>query len=131
MSAPSHPERSQVVKINALTVVTDAGVGLARHAAAREEAMVGRDGFEGCELLRPTDERTTWLIVTRWRDEEAYQAWQRWRVANESGPTAVKRAGGAPRPAAAQRERSEPIQPVAYSESWSYEVAGRSAGALS
>ena len=37
--------------------------------------MDNQDGFEGFELLKPTDERTTWLVVTRWRDEESFPAW--------------------------------------------------------
>jgi heme-degrading monooxygenase HmoA len=119
-----------VVKISALTVVADAGADLVRQAAAQAEAAGNQDGFEGCELLKPADERTTWLIVTRWRDEEACQAWQRWRAAREPRPTA-RRASDAPRPAAARSERGETIKPVAYSEQWSYEVVGGSAGAAS
>jgi heme-degrading monooxygenase HmoA len=117
-----------VVKISALTVVADAGVDLVRQAAARAEAAAGQDGFEGSELLKPADERTTWLIVTRWRDEEACQAWEHWRAAREPRPTA-RRVADAPRPPAVRSERGETIKPVAYSEQWSYEVAGGSAGA--
>jgi heme-degrading monooxygenase HmoA len=116
-----------VVKISALTVVADADVDLVRQAAARAEAAAGQDGFEGSELLKPADERTTWLIVTRWRDEEAYQAWERWRAAREPRPTAM-RVSDAPGPAAFRTDRGEPIKPVAYSEYWSYEVAGGPAG---
>jgi heme oxygenase (mycobilin-producing) len=119
-----------VVKISALTVVADAGVDLVRRAAAGKEAAGNQDGFEGLELLKPADERTTWLIVTRWRDEEAYQAWLRWRAGHEPRPT-VRRGSDAPRPAAARSERGESIMPVAYSEQWSYEVAGGSPGAAS
>src|SRR5262245_66456438 len=64
-----------VVKINAITVPADSGDELARRFAARAGAVDNQDGFEGFELLKPTDERTTWLVVTRWRDEEAFQAW--------------------------------------------------------
>ncbi len=28
-------------------------------------AVDNQDGFEGFELLKPTDERTTWQVVTR------------------------------------------------------------------
>jgi heme oxygenase (mycobilin-producing) len=119
-----------LVKISALTVVADAGADLVRQAAARAEAAANQDGFEGFELLKPADERTTWLIVTRWRDEEAYQAWLRWRAAREPRPT-VRRVSDALRPAAARGERGAPIKPVAYSEQWSYEVADGSAGAAS
>ena len=118
-----------VVKISALTVVADAGADLVWQAAARAEAAGDQDGFEGSELLKPADERTTWLIVTRWRDEEAYQAWLRWRAAREPRPT-TRPVSDAPRPAAVRSEAGETIKPVAYSEHWSFEVAGGSAGAL-
>ncbi|MET0524674.1 MAG: antibiotic biosynthesis monooxygenase [Nocardioides sp.] len=29
------------------------------------------------EPLRLTDEREQWLVITRWRDEESFQAWVR------------------------------------------------------
>jgi heme oxygenase (mycobilin-producing) len=64
-----------VVKINAITVPPDGGDELARRFAARAGAVDNQDGFEGFELLRPTDDRTTWLVVTRWRDDAAFQAW--------------------------------------------------------
>ena len=64
-----------VVRINAITVPADSGDELARRFAARAGAVDSQDGFEGFELLKPTDDRTTWLVVTRWRDEEAFQAW--------------------------------------------------------
>jgi heme-degrading monooxygenase HmoA len=64
-----------VVKINAITVPPDGGDELARRFAARAGAVDSQDGFEGFELLRPTDDRTTWLVVTRWRDETSFQAW--------------------------------------------------------
>lgn len=66
-----------VIRINAITVPSEAGDELARRFAARAGAVDNADGFEGFELLRPTDGRETWLVVTRWRDEEAFQAWVR------------------------------------------------------
>ena len=64
-----------LIKINAITVPPEAGDELAHRFAARAGAVDGQDGFEGFELLKPTDERTTWLVVTRWRDEASFQAW--------------------------------------------------------
>lgn len=64
-----------VVKINAITVPEDSGDELARRFATRAGAVDHQDGYEGFELLRPTDGRTTWLVVTRWRDEDAFRAW--------------------------------------------------------
>lgn len=64
-----------VIKINAITVPADSGDELARRFAARAGAVDNQDGFEGFELLKPTDERATWLVLTRWRDEESFQGW--------------------------------------------------------
>jgi len=64
-----------VIKINAITVPDGAGDELARRFAARAGAVDDQPGFEGFELLRPTDERATWLVVTRWADEASFQAW--------------------------------------------------------
>ena len=72
-----------VIKINAITVSADSGDELAKRFAARAGAIDNQDGFEGFELLRPTDERTTWLVVTRWRDDESFKAW--------TGPAAGRR----------------------------------------
>ena len=64
-----------VVKINAITVPEGSGDELGRRFAARAGAVDNQDGFEGFELLKPTDGRNTWLVVTRWRDEDSFQAW--------------------------------------------------------
>ncbi|MFQ5557724.1 MAG: antibiotic biosynthesis monooxygenase family protein [Acidimicrobiales bacterium] len=64
-----------VVKINAITVPGELGDEVARRFAARAGAVDGMDGFEGFELLRPTDDRETWLVVTSWRDEVSFEAW--------------------------------------------------------
>lgn len=63
------------IKINAITVPADSGGELAERFAARAGAVDGQDGFEGFELLKPTDDRNIWLVVTRWRDDASYQAW--------------------------------------------------------
>jgi heme-degrading monooxygenase HmoA len=64
-----------VVKINAITVREGSGDEVARRFAQRPGAVDGADGFEGFELLRPTDDRQTWLVLTRWRDDESFNAW--------------------------------------------------------
>jgi heme-degrading monooxygenase HmoA len=55
-----------VIKINALTVPAEMGEEVARRFAARLGAVDGQKGFDGFELLQPSDERTTWLVVTPW-----------------------------------------------------------------
>jgi len=103
------------VKINALTVPADSGDELARRFAARAGAVDNQDGFEGFELLKPTDERTTWLVVTRWRDEESFDAWTR-SSAFSQGHRGGAPAGDGPAP-----------KPLSMSgELWSYEIAGGS-----
>ncbi len=101
-----------VVKINAITVPADSGDELARRFAARAGQVEQQDGFEGFELLRPTDGRQVWLVVTRWRDEDAFQAWT---------------VGQDFQRAHASREAPEgetPRRPVGMaSEIWSYDVA--------
>jgi heme oxygenase (mycobilin-producing) len=103
-----------IIKINAITVPADGGDELARRFAARAGAVDHQDGFEGFELLRPTDGRTTWLVVTRWRDEASFEAW---RTSPAFGHGHAHAGGG------------EPARPVAVSsELWSFEVAGGSPG---
>ena len=87
-----------VIKINAITVPEEAGDELARRFAARAGAVDGQEGFEGFELLRPTDDRRQWLVVTRWRDEESFRQWV-------SSPAFAHGHAGADRPAPARRAR--------------------------
>jgi heme oxygenase (mycobilin-producing) len=109
-----------IVKINAITVPADSGDELARRFAARAGAVDNQDGFEGFELLKPTDDRTTWLVVTRWRDEESFKAWLNSAAFSHGHRSAAERAGGeAPKPVGV------------HSELWSYETAGGSSGSAS
>jgi len=64
-----------VVKINAISVPTDRADELVARFAARAGEVAKMPGFEAFELLRPTDERETFLVYTRWRSEEDFQAW--------------------------------------------------------
>ncbi len=100
-----------IIKINAITVPEGSGDELARRFADRVGAVDRQDGFEGFELLRPSDGRDRWLVVTRWRDEEAFEAWVR-------SPAFAHGHAGADAP-------SPHGGPVAVgSELWSFEVAG-------
>jgi heme-degrading monooxygenase HmoA len=113
-------EGMSLVKINAITVSADSGDELARRFAARAGAVDGQAGFEGFELLKPTDDRTTWLVVTRWKDEESFNAWLSSPSFTHGHRSEQERKGGdAPKPVGV------------HSELWSYEVAGGSAGAAS
>jgi heme-degrading monooxygenase HmoA len=98
-----------VIKINAITVPEEGGDELAKRFGARAGAVDDQDGFEGFELLRPTDDRRTWLVVTRWRDEDAFNAWVN-SPAFGHGHRGASSGGDRP--------------PVAVSsELWNYEVA--------
>jgi heme oxygenase (mycobilin-producing) len=105
-----------VVRINAITVPADGGDELARRFAARAGAVDNQDGFEGFELLQPTDGRNTWLVVTRWRDDEAFKAWLHSPAFGHGHRSAAERAGG---------ESPGPVGTG--SELWSYDIAGGSA----
>lgn len=122
-----------VVRINAITVAPGAGEELARRFAARAGAVDEADGFEGFELLRPADGRETWLVVTRWRDEEAFQAWVRspafahgHRGASGHAHGHGAGAGGAPGDHSGQ---GEPPPVATHSELWSYDVVDLGRGA--
>jgi heme-degrading monooxygenase HmoA len=99
-----------VIKINAITVPEEAGDELARRFAARAGAVDGQEGFLGFELLRPTDDRRQWLVVTRWADEESFGRWV-------ASPAFAHGHAGADRPA----PHGGPVSVA--SELWSYEVA--------
>ena len=105
-----------VVRINAITVPEGGGDELARRFAARAGAVDDADGFEGFELLRPSDKRGVWLVVTRWRDEESFRAWV-------SSPAFAHGHRGEGERAHHRPGRDEPAPPVGvHSELWSYDV---------
>jgi heme oxygenase (mycobilin-producing) len=64
-----------VVKINVLQVPEGRGEILEQRFAARAGEVEKVDGFESFELLRPTEGFDRYLVVTRWRDEDAFQGW--------------------------------------------------------
>lgn len=106
-----------VIKINAITVPRSAGDELAHRFAKRAGAVDGQDGFEGFELLKPTDDREQWLVVTRWRDEESFQAWvDSPAFAHGHRPDSERSGGEAPKPVSS------------HSEVWNYEVADLTQG---
>jgi heme oxygenase (mycobilin-producing) len=120
-----------VVKINAITVPAERADQLAARFAARAGQVGQSDGFEEFQLLRPTDERTTWLVYTRWRDEESFQAWmasqafgQAHRGPAQSGPP---EGGDAPTGSAGQPQSTGSGPVATGSELWNYHVEQREA----
>ena len=104
-----------VIKINAITVPADSGDELAQRFAARAGAVDDQPGFEGFELFKPTDDRTTWLVVTRWADEESFSAWVNSPAFGHGHRSAAERSG-----------QPAPAHVGVSSELWSYEIAGGS-----
>jgi heme oxygenase (mycobilin-producing) len=104
-----------VIKINAITVPAEAGDELAKRFAARAGAVEGQDGFEGFELLEPSDDRRCgwWSPVGATR-RPSRSGWEAPRSSTATlAPTGPPSNGG----------------PVSVSsELWSYKVAGGSAG---
>ena len=119
---PHRPRKSHeecrtitVIKINAITVPEESGDELGKRFAARAGAVDGQEGFEGFELLQPTDGRNVWLVMTRWKDEESFQAWV-------NSPAFGHGHAGADRP----HPHGGPVS--VSSELWSYEVSTSSPG---
>jgi len=102
-----------VVKINAITVPAERADMMAQRFAARAGEVGRSDGFEEFQLLRPDDDRTTWLVYTRWRDEEAFEAWRSSQAFGQGGAH-----GG-------EQPQSGPV--ATGSELWSFLVEQREA----
>jgi heme oxygenase (mycobilin-producing) len=65
-----------VVRINVIDVPEGMGEVLEERFAKRAGAVDSVEGFEGFELLRPTDDNGRYFVYTRWASEEAFQAWR-------------------------------------------------------
>jgi len=114
-----------IVKINAIEVPAERADVMAQRFAARAGEVGKSDGFEEFQLLRPTDDRTTWLVYTRWRDDAAFEAW---RASQAFGQGHAGGAQSRPGGAHGAGEGSQPPAggPVATgSELWSYLVEQR------
>jgi heme-degrading monooxygenase HmoA len=64
-----------VVRINAITVPSERAADLEQRFAARAGEVASSPGFEAFELLAPADGRDTYLVYTRWRSQEDFDAW--------------------------------------------------------
>ena len=65
-----------VVKINAISVQPHMQERFEERFRGRGRGVEKTPGFEWFELLRPVEGTDSYLVYTRWVDEEAYQAWQ-------------------------------------------------------
>ncbi len=110
-----------VVKINAITVPAERADQMAARFAARAGEVGKSDGFEEFQLLRPTDDRTTWLVYTRWRDEASFQAWLESQAFGQAHGQGDRHGDGPEKPPSS-------AGPVATgSELWNYHVEQREA----
>ncbi|WP_189186674.1 antibiotic biosynthesis monooxygenase family protein [Streptomyces albiflavescens] len=105
-----------VVKINVLAVPAEQRETLEKRFASRAHAVESSDGFEWFELLRPLEGTDNYLVYTRWRDEDSFQAWM-------EGPMKAAHQGGD----AQGGERSRPA--ASGSTLWSFEVVQQAAPA--
>ena len=85
-----------VVKINAISVPAERTTEFEARFAARAGEVSKSPGFEAFELLRPSDDRETYLVYTRWASEDDFQAWmssaaftQGHRAHSEQGPVSA------------------------------------------
>ena len=85
-----------IVKINAITVPAERADVMAQRFAARAGEVGKAEGFEEFQLLRPDDDRTTWLVYTRWRDEDAFEAWRASQSFSQGHAQAGAQAQGGP-----------------------------------
>ncbi|MGW4821103.1 antibiotic biosynthesis monooxygenase family protein [Streptomyces sp. NPDC004227] len=104
-----------VVKINVLTVPAEQRETLEKRFASRAHAVENSDGFEWFELLRPVEGTDTYLVYTRWRDEESFQAWL-------EGPMKAAHQG-----AGGGEEGERPKPAATGSTLWSFEVVQQAA----
>ncbi|HJB10606.1 MAG TPA: antibiotic biosynthesis monooxygenase [Candidatus Brachybacterium merdavium] len=82
-----------IVKINQLAVPDGQHAELEKRFAARKHSVDEAPGFEGFELLRPVAGEGRYFVITRWADEESFQAWAAQRQQRDPATT-VSRAEG-------------------------------------
>ncbi|MFG2191422.1 antibiotic biosynthesis monooxygenase family protein [Streptomyces sp. NPDC048639] len=105
-----------IVKINVLQVPAEQREVLEKRFAARAGAVENSDGFEWFELLRPVEGTDSYLVYTRWRSEEDFQAWM-------EGPMKAAHQGGG-----GSGEGGEQRKPAASGSTlWSFEVVQQAA----
>ncbi|MBQ1092195.1 antibiotic biosynthesis monooxygenase [Streptomyces sp. B93] len=109
-----------VVKINVLTVPAEQRETLEKRFASRAHAVEGSDGFEWFELLRPVEGTDQYLVYTRWRDEESFQAWM-------EGPMKAAHQGGGQGERGGEGGAERPKPAASASTLWSFEVVQQAA----
>ncbi|MFI5765597.1 antibiotic biosynthesis monooxygenase family protein [Streptomyces sp. NPDC051563] len=118
-----------IVKINALTVPDAQREVLEQRFASRAGSVESSDGFEWFELLRPVEGTDQYLVYTRWRSEEDFQAWMEgpMKAAHQGGRPAGAEGGPAGGPAGAEGGAERPKPAATGSTVWSFEVVQQAA----
>ncbi|MFG2991300.1 antibiotic biosynthesis monooxygenase family protein [Streptomyces sp. NPDC048257] len=109
-----------IVKINALTVPAEQRDVLEQRFASRAGAVESSDGFEWFELLRPVEGTDQYLVYTRWRSEEDFQAWM-------EGPMKAAHQGGGGAAGGGEGGGERPKPAASASTVWSFEVVQQAA----
>ncbi|MFB6621797.1 antibiotic biosynthesis monooxygenase family protein [Streptomyces sp. NPDC056374] len=109
-----------IVKINVLTVPAEQREVLEQRFASRAGAVEGSDGFEWFELLRPVEGTDQYLVYTRWRSEEDFQAWMNGSMKAAHGGGGAGAGGGGGKGGGEGGERPRPA--ASGSTLWSFEV---------
>lgn len=65
-----------VVKINAISMSTEAAPEFERRFSARAGVIDESAGFLGFQLLRPVRGEDRYFVVTHWADDASYEAWR-------------------------------------------------------
>ncbi|MFE5808538.1 MULTISPECIES: antibiotic biosynthesis monooxygenase family protein [unclassified Streptomyces] len=109
-----------IVKINALTVPAEQREVLEQRFASRAGAVESSDGFEWFELLRPVEGTDQYLVYTRWRSEQDFQAWM-------EGPMKAAHQGGGGSAGGGEGGGERPKPAASASTVWSFEVVQQAA----
>jgi len=110
-----------IVKINVLTVPEEQRETLEKRFASRAGAVENSDGFEWFELLRPLEGTDQYMVYTRWRSEEDFQAWM-------EGPMKAAHQGGGQGGGESNGSEGERPKPAASGSTlWSFEVVQQAA----
>jgi heme oxygenase (mycobilin-producing) len=103
------------VAINVLSVPGGAGTTLEERFAARQGSVDSAPGFEHFELLRPLEGTQDYLVYTRWRSKDDFDAW---RSSQSFGQGHAQASG-----------RDEGQRPAATGSTiWAFEVVQQSSG---
>ncbi len=121
------------VAINVLTVPDEARGTLEERFARRAGRVESSPGFEHFELLRPVEGTSDYLVYTRWRSQDDYEAWTSSAsfARGHAGTGGASGASGASAGSAPAAEQVQPRPAASGSTIWAFEVVQASDPAAS